>query len=99
MGTIIIEEYSGVGSPADANAPIANLSTLEVTTVDSTTSTSAESITPQPYTRLISVTAVEAHRLAIKTDTTGAKYAYINAGERRDFGVNAGDVIYYRLDV
>jgi len=98
MGTIIIEEYSGTGSPADASAPIANLSTLEATTVDATTSTSAEGVTINRYTRLISVTAVEAHRVSVNTNTTGTKYALINAGERRNFGINVGDVVYYRAD-
>lgn len=98
MGTIYIEEYGSVGSDANRNAPVSDLKTLLALTKDATTSTTAESVTLGINTRQITVQAVEAHRVCLETDTTATLYAFIPAGERRDFGVPKGAVLYYELD-
>lgn len=98
MGTIVIEEYNAVGSDANRDAPVVDLSTLKATTVDATTSTTAESVTAGSNTRLISVYAVETHRLATGTDTTTTTYAVIPAGQVRDFAIDPETILYYRAD-
>ena len=98
MGTIIIEQYGSVGSDANRDAPIADLKTLYVTTVDATTSSSAESVVLGASTRFVTVYGVEAHRLCVGSDTTSTIYAYIPAGQLRDFGVKGGETLYYELD-
>lgn len=98
MGTIRIEEYGSVGSNANRDAPVPDLNTVLATTVDATTSTTAESITLNRDTRVVSVYAVEDHRIVCNSDTTGTVYAFIAAGERRDFGVQPGDAFFYRTD-
>jgi hypothetical protein len=98
MGTIFIEQYGDTGHTGKADAPIANLNTLLVSTKDATTSSSAENITLDAGTRLVSVYGLEAHRVCITSDTTASKYAYIPATTWRDFSVNAGETFYYELD-
>lgn len=97
MGTIVIEGYSGSGSSANRDLPVHDLATVMGTYVDSTTSTSEESQVLAKGVRLVSVYGVEAHRVAVRSET-GTVYAYIPAGERRDFGVTDATTIYYRLD-
>jgi len=100
MGTIRIEEYHTVGGPGAVDgSPVANLSTSLVTTVDATTSTSAESITLHPDTRYIIVTAPEAHRVSLKDSAVTDQYGFITAGSGKDYAVNKADrTLYYRLD-
>jgi hypothetical protein len=98
MGTIRIEQYNSVGSAANRDAPVPDLHSVLATTVDATTSTSAETITLNPNTRVVSVYATEAHRVVCNSDTTGTVYAFVAAGERRDFGVQQGDALWYRAD-
>lgn len=97
MGTIVIEGYSGAGSEANRGLPVHDLSTLLDTHVDASTSTSEESHALASGVRLVSVYAVEAHRVALRNET-GTTYAYIPAGKSRDFGITGGTTIYYRLD-
>lgn len=99
MGTIVIEEYGSVGSGANRDAPIANLQTMLATTVDATTSTSAESITLNLGTRVITVFAVEDHRVSVLSSNGSIKYGFVASGFYRDFGVDEGSVLYYRSDV
>jgi hypothetical protein len=98
MGTIVIEEYVNVGSDANTDAPVFDLNSLRNTTVDATTSTTAESVTLNSKTRIVSIYAVEAHRVAIGADTTATEYAFIPAGLTREFGVPEGETLYYRAD-
>ena len=98
MGTITIEEYSTAGSGKQRDLPVHDLDTLLTTTVDASTSTSSENITLNSGTSVINVYAVETHRVAITSDTTGTTYATIPAGTSRDLGVAAGETLYYRLD-
>lgn len=98
MGTIVIEEYGAAGTPKQSDTQMVNLKTLLVTTVDSTTSTTAESITLQEGTSLIAVSSVEDHRVALASDTTATKYAKTLAGNLRWFGVEGGSTLYYRAD-
>ena len=97
MGTIVIEQYGGLGSPSNRSAPIYDLSTLQATTADATTSTSAETITLGIYTKTVSIYAVENHRVQIGANA-GTTYAFIPAGQTKDFGVEPGTVLQYRLD-
>jgi len=98
MGTITIEEYGTAGAGKDHSTQIPNLKTLLKTTVDSSTSTSAESITLQDGTGIVTITAVEDHRLSYGSDLTTSAYALCGAGVSRDFGVEGGATIYYRAD-
>ena len=98
MGTIYIEEYGATGCDANRNVSVIDLNTLLVLTKNATTSSSADSVTLNLNTRLISVRAVEAHRVCLKTDTTASVYALIPAGEFRYFGVPKGAVLFYELD-
>lgn len=98
MGTIYIEEYGAVGSAANRDAPIADLKTLLETTKDATTSSAAESKTLNINTKVITIYAVETHRVCVGSDTTASIYAILPAGATRDFGVKQGDVLYYELD-
>ncbi len=98
MGTIRIEEYGSVGTAANRDAPVPDLHSILATTVDATTTTTAESVTLNKDTRVVSVHAVEAHRVVCNSNTTATLYAYLAAGERRDFGVQPGDVLWYRAD-
>jgi hypothetical protein len=98
MGRIIIEEYSGIGSNANRDAPIHDLSTQKATTDDATTSTSPESVVLGIYTKSVSIHAVEDHRVSIVDSTGATTYAFIPAGSTRDYGVEPGSTLYYRLD-
>lgn len=100
MGTITIEEYAAVGGLANHDAPIAVLNSLTSTTKDATTSTSAENITCTGNTKLVTIIAVEAHRVSAGANTTGdgGDYVTIPALGMRDFAVQPGSVLYYRAD-
>lgn len=98
MGTIVIEEYAGTGSRANRDAPVVDLNTCLATTVDATTSTTAESITLNSGTRVITVYGVEAHRVSVLSADGSAKYGFVAAGTYRDFGVAPGDTLYYKLN-
>lgn len=98
MGTIKFEEMAVAGTVNQRDIPIPKLDSTIKTTIDATTSTTAESIVLQGTTRIISVYAVETHRVSIGADTTSTNYLTINALERRDIGVDGGKTLYYRLD-
>lgn len=98
MGTITIEEYGYAGSGKESTDSVAKLDTLQATTLDASTSTSAENVTLQAGTNIISIHAVEQHRVSFDTDTTASKYAVIPAGTIRDFGIDPDTTIYYRAD-
>ena len=100
MGTIRITEYTTVGGQgAVGDAPAVNLSTSLVTTVDATTSTTAESLTLNPDTRFITVHGVEDHRISLKNATVTDQYEFIGAAVKEGFPVNKEDrTLYYRLD-
>ena len=100
MGTIVIEEWVDIGLP-DAQSLAAPLYKNQVAvTNDATTSSSDETVVLDSRTRYISVYGVEAHRVSVTSATTGTKYAYIGAGERRDISVPAspGATISYRTN-
>lgn len=98
MGTILIEEYGSVGSAANRDTQIEDLNTLLATTKDATTSASAEYVTLNSGTRVVTVVATEAHRVCMTSDTSASKYAIVQAAEKRSFGVKPGDKLYYELD-
>ena len=98
MGTVYIEEYGSLGSVANRDAPISDLNTLLVTTKDATTSGTAGNVVLGDGSRVVTIYAVEAHRICIGSDTTATTYAIIPAGQVRSFGVNAGETLYYELD-
>lgn len=100
MGTIVIEEYTTAGGPGAVNgAPVVNLSTLLKTTVDSTTSTSAENVTLNQDTRFISVHAAEDHRVSVLNSDATDQYCLVAADGLRDFAVNKNNrTLYYRAD-
>lgn len=98
MGTIVIEQYSSLGSGANRDAPIVDLSTNLNTTVDATTSTAAESVTLDINTRAITVYGVENHRVTLLSSDGSARYGFVAAGTYRDFGVTPGSVLYYKLN-
>lgn len=99
MGTIVIEQFQRSGNTNQPDSPIAKLDTAVVVTNDATTSTTPENVTLSAMTKIVSIYAVEKHRISIDTDQTSAtNYITINAGERRDFGVDAGKVLFYRSD-
>lgn len=98
MGTIIIEEYARAGDVGQPDMPVIQMDQTCILTRDATTSTTPENITLAATTNYITVYAVEAHRMSITADTTGTNYSYIAAGERRDFSVTGGQVLYYRSD-
>lgn len=98
MGTIRIEQYGALGSAANRDAPVVELGSCLVTTVDATTSTTAENITLNDRTRAITVHAVEDHRVSVVSSDGSARYAFVAAGTYRDFGVTPGAVLYYKAD-
>lgn len=98
MGTIVIEQYANVGSDADRGAPLFDLNSCLATTVDATTSTTAESVALNASTRAISVYAVEDHRVTVLSSDGSEKYAFIPAGQIKDFGVNPGSTLYYKAN-
>lgn len=98
MGTIYIEEYGSIGSDANRDASVNDLKTLLALTKDASTSSSSENVVLNEGTRQVSIYGVEAHRVVIGSDTTASVYAFIPAGQFRDFGVSAGATLYYELD-
>lgn len=100
MGTITITELNSIGGQgAVAGAPVANLSSVIKTTVDSTTSTTAESITLDTDTRFVIISADEAHRVSVKDSNVTDRYIPVSADIPTDAAVNDGDrTLYYRTD-
>ncbi len=97
MGTIVIEQYIRSGSGAQPESPIAKLDQSIKRTGDATTSSTPETVVLHDDTKIVSIYAVEAHRISIGGDTT-TNYATINAAERREFGVDGGETLSYRTD-
>lgn len=98
MGTIVIEQYGSLGSGANRDAPIVDLNTNLGTTVDATTSTTAESVVLNAGTRAITVYGVEDHRVTVLSADGSANYGFVAAGSYRDFGVPQGATLYYKLN-
>ena len=100
MGTIIIEEWVEIGLPDSGENGRPIYKNQVKVTEDATTSTSDETLAMQGTSRYISVLGIEAHRVAVTASTTGTKYAYIAAGERRDISLPVGIAvtISYRLN-
>lgn len=98
MGTIVIEEYARAGGAAQQDKPVYRLDTLLARTVDSTTSTTAESITLNQNTNFVRVYTEEIHRLSPGADNTASIYATTEAQKWTDFGVQGGEPIFYRTD-
>ena len=98
MGTIKIEQYNAVGTSANRDAPVYDITTLLVSTKDATTGTTAESITLDINCRLLRVYGLEDHRICINTDTTNSLYVTVPAGLPYDTNVPPGAVLYYELD-
>ena len=98
MGQLIIEQWVDIGLPDSMGQPIYR--DLVVTTNDTTTSSSDETVVVDGRARYISIFAVEAHRVAINSTTTGSLFAHIGAGERRDIALPKalGVTISYRTD-
>lgn len=98
MGTIVIEQYGSLGSNANRDAPVVDLFTNLGTTVDATTSTTAESVVLNVDTRAITVFGVEDHRVTVLSSDGSVKYGFVAAGTYRDFGVPQGATLYYKLN-
>lgn len=97
MGKITIVEYNTAGSEANRDINIADLQAATKTTVDATTSSTAESITLTDYTRLIRVVCDEDHRISVLSSDCTEKYDIVGT-TKDDFGVRAGSTLYYRTD-
>lgn len=98
MGTIVIEQYGSLGSAANRDAPIADLKSLLDTNVDATTSTTAENITLNIGTRVVTIYAVEDHRVSVASSDASTRYAFVAAGTYRDFGAEPGSILYYKAN-
>lgn len=98
MGTIKVIEYASLGTEAKRDTDVADLSTLITTTVDATTSTTAESITLNSGTRLVRIEAAEDHRVSLGDSAVTSAYDTVAAGSKEDFGVTPGGTLYYRLN-
>jgi hypothetical protein len=101
MGTIRIEEYASIGGQGAVDgSPVANLSGLIRTTVDATTSGTAETLTLHQDTRFIVVTAAEIHRISVKDATAATQYAVIPVDPAQmAFAINKSDrTLAYRTD-
>ena len=98
MGTITIIEYNTLGTPARRDADIADLTAVIKTTVDATTTTTAESIVLDEETRLVRIVGAEKHRVSTKDTLVTTEYDTVEAGTKEDFGVRPGVTLYYRLD-
>lgn len=97
MGTLTIEEYEYVGGDKEKDAPVPFLESLTRTS-DATTTTTAENITLQDNTSVISVVGDADHRISIDNNVADSgNYATVGT-TRRDFGVKGGDTLYYRSD-
>ena len=101
MGTIRIEqhqEFGGANDTGDTKAPVPRH--LIDFDEDTSTSTSAESITLSGSCSTVSVYAKDGeHRVAFEDDTTATKYYTIPDGQIRDIGVpSGGETLYYRTD-
>lgn len=101
MGTIVITEYTTVGGKGAVDgAPVVHANTLTATTRDATTSTTAESVALNKDTRFVQLYAVEDHRIAMTSDTTGdsGNFLFVPATGKLDIAVNEGGTLYYRAD-
>lgn len=101
MGTIVITEYTTLGGKGAVDgAPVINAQTTVAMTRDATTSTTAENVTLNKDTRFVNIYAVEDHRVAMGSDTTGDSgiFIFCPAAGRTDLAVKGGETLYYRLD-
>lgn len=101
MGLIIIEEYSSTGIDVNSYAQVHHINKLNERTENSSTTTSAASITLNEGTNLVRIYTDVAHRLAHESADTdnGANYTTTEAGRWISLGVKAGEPLYYRTDV
>lgn len=101
MGRIVFEEYRGSGTQNNSYVQVFNIEKLVLRTEDSTTSTTAESITVSGETNLLRIYSSEAHRIASVSAQTGNGGAYITtpADGYIELAVAPGDEIFYRTDV
>ena len=97
MGTLTIVEYNSVGTIANRDTPIADLNAITKTTVDSTTGSTAESLTLTPQTKLITVVGDETHRISVLSTDCTELYAPVGTVDE-SFGVKQGQTLYYRTD-
>ena len=97
MGTLTIVEYNTLGTEARRDANIADLQSVIKTTVDTSTSTSAESITLNDQTRLVRVIGDADHRISVLSSDCTDQYDIVGV-VKDDFGVRPGSTFYYRLD-
>ena len=100
MGTIVIEQYEKTGLTDNSTTQVYNLSTLRGRDEDSTTSTTAESVTIQESAHLVRIYTDEIHRIALSSADTADDQVYSTtiAGGWVDYGVEPGDTLYYRTD-
>lgn len=98
MGTLTIEQYPYKGGLGERDAQVPTLKGM-TRTVDTSTSTTAESITLEKSTSIIRVVAASAdHRISIGNNVAdNGNYATVGTTQL-DFGVDGGDTLYYRLD-
>lgn len=100
MGTIVIEEYQGIGTQDNSYAPVYRLEKLVKRTADATTSTTAESITLQAETTFARIYTAQIHRLGVTSASTDNSGTYITteAGKWIDIAVKKGGSLFYRTD-
>lgn len=97
MGTLTIIEYNTAGSEARRDIDIADLQAVTKTTVDASTSSTAESITLTDQTRLVRVIGDEDHRISVLSSDCTEKYDIVGTA-KDDFGVRPNTTLYYRTD-
>lgn len=97
MGTLTIIEYSAVGTDANRDAPVLDLNTATKTTVDATTSGTAESLVLGINTRLIEVIGAEDHRISVKSSDCTDQYTIVGTSGK-ELGVLPEQTLYYRTD-
>lgn len=94
MGTISIEQYATIGSEEKPGASVPKLDQDIIPFKDEDTTTAPKQIVLGKDKNIISVYAIEEHLISVAGDT---KYATIRANERREFGIDGGETLTYRL--
>lgn len=94
MGTLVIEEWAGVGTQDDTGAQV--YSGQIAATEDATTTTADETVTTSGATRYVFVFSVSGdHRVSINSSTVTSSFAYIAEGTGRALAIRGGDVVAY----
>lgn len=98
MGTFNIEQYNAVGSAANRDQPVYDITTLVASLRDTTTTTTPESLTLDINARVARIYCTTDHRISINTDTTSTRWVTVIAGLPYDTNIPPGGVLFYRED-